>query len=845
MPKLSKKIFALLLLLLLTVNLVLAQRIGEIDMSFNPNDVGFGFGDGANNAVRATVVQPDGKHVIGGNFTRYDETYQNSIGRLNEDGSLDTSFKAGSGFNGSVFTLALQPDGRVLAGGVFTSYNGTPCNRIARLNPDGTLDEGFSLSSGTDGAVYAISLQTDGKIIVAGDFTTYHGTSRRMIARLFADGSLDTAFDPGSGFNSPVFSLAQQTDGKIVAGGNFSTFNGIVRNKIARLHTDGSLDEGFSEGSGFNGSVRTLFVQPDGKLLAGGQFTSYNGVTRNRIARLESDGSLSLDFAGGTAFNHDVWTMALLPDGRVLVGGSFANYSGAASSSVARLNTDGTLDSSFETGAGFDGAVYALVLQTNGSIMAAGGFSDFNGVTRNRYTRLMANGSLDYSFYPGSGFNYVVSAIKVQPDGKIIVGGWFTGYDGMSRNRIARLQTDGTLDNSFAVGAGFNAPVYALETQPDGKIIVGGAFSSYQDTPCPMIVRLNPDGSLDNSFNPSPGTVMNATVYTLSLQPDGKIIAGGDFRSYSGTVPTNIVRLHPDGSVDKAFTPGSTFQNGPIRSLLIQPDGKILAGGHFYYYYTSTARGSIARLNTDGSLDAGFAPGTGFNGGVRSMLLQGGGEIMVGGEFTSFNGISRGSIARLHANGVLDTGFDPGTGFNTPVLALVPQPGGTVLASGHFYSYGTTIRRGIALINAEGSLNEELDPELGFNSAVIALAPQPDGKVIAVGNFTAYNGRGRNRIARLYGYTTSPLQSTVSALPDLVRSFAFPNPTTGSITVSLDNRHTAQVIVTDVAGRIIMKDNISEPQELLELNLEPQKPGVYLLKIYQGNQLRTTKVLKL
>jgi uncharacterized delta-60 repeat protein len=189
-----------------------------------------------------------------------------------QPGSLDTSFDPGSGANSVVWAIAEQPDGKILIGGDFTIYNGAPRNRIARLNSDGSLDAGFNPGSGANNDVRAMAVQPDGKILIGGWFTIYNGAPRNYMARLNSDGSLDTGFDPGSGANEFLYVVALQPDGKILIGGEFTIYNGAPRNYIARLNSDGSLDTSFDPGSGANEWVWAMAVQPDGKILIGRRF---------------------------------------------------------------------------------------------------------------------------------------------------------------------------------------------------------------------------------------------------------------------------------------------------------------------------------------------------------------------------------------------------------------------------------------------------------------------------------------------------------------------------------------------------------------------------------------------
>ena len=244
-----------------------------IDYPFDPN---------ANNTVWSIAVQSDGKILIGGDFTTLNNgtITRNHIARLNPDGSVDTTFDPNA--NGTVYSIAVQSDGKILIGGTFTTLNGGTITRrrIARLKSDGSVDTTFDPNA--DNTVRSIAIQSDGKILIGGDFTTVGGTARNYVARLNPDGSVDTTFDPNA--NLSVYSIAVQSDGKILIGGWFTSVGWAARNYIARLNTDGSLDT-FNPDA--NSGVRSIAVQSDGKILIGGNFTGVSGITRNHIARLK------------------------------------------------------------------------------------------------------------------------------------------------------------------------------------------------------------------------------------------------------------------------------------------------------------------------------------------------------------------------------------------------------------------------------------------------------------------------------------------------------------------------------------------------------------------------------
>ncbi len=364
-----------------------------------------------------------------------------------QPGANDPTFNPGTGANSWVWTTALQSDGKIIIGGDFTSYNGITRNYIARLNTDGTLDDTYNTSMGANNHVFTTALQNDGRIIIGGDFTSYNGTSRNYIARLNVDGTLDATFNPGTGANNTVGTTTMQSDGKIIICGSFTSYNGTIIHRIARLNVDGTLDANFNPGTGANNAglncgVYTTSIQSDGKIIIGGDYTSYNETPINGIARLNTDGTLDATFNLGMGAGGYVYSTSIQSDGKIIIGGAFNSYNGTTRNSIARLNADGMLDANFNPGSGL-GGVYPYVsttaVQSDGKIIIGGTFTSYNGTIRKFILCLKADGTLDTTFNPSIGANDCVNTTAIQSDGKIIIGGNFTSYNGTGRNRIARI----------------------------------------------------------------------------------------------------------------------------------------------------------------------------------------------------------------------------------------------------------------------------------------------------------------------------------------------------------------------------------------------------------------------
>ncbi|TXT51486.1 MAG: hypothetical protein FD140_1524 [Limisphaerales bacterium] len=379
---------------------------GSVDGSFNP-------GTGPNAAVNAIGTNGSGQLIIAGDFTRYNNQDQTNVARLLASGALDTSFVvppiANGGGSASVLSLAAQTDGKVLIGGQFTSLGGATRLNLARLNTNGTLDAAFDPVGGADSIVHAVAVQNNQRIVVGGDFTTIAGASRSFIARLNADGTIDNSFDPGFGPNGAVRAVVVDGSGNVVVGGEFTTFNGTSRRRIVRLTSAGAVDATFNPGTNLNGTVSAIALQSDGKILIGGLFTQYGASPRAYVARLNSDGSLDTSFNPGAGLDSFVSDLALLADGRVVVGGGFTAFNGISRNRVAILTAGGALDPTSNLGTGANSFVAAILVQGDGRVVLGGGFTAFNGVTANYLTRINAGVNLGSGTIGFSASNYDVA----------------------------------------------------------------------------------------------------------------------------------------------------------------------------------------------------------------------------------------------------------------------------------------------------------------------------------------------------------------------------------------------------------------------------------------------------
>ncbi len=653
-------------------------------------------------------MQTDGKLLVAGGFISVGGVVQTNLARLNADGTVDATFHpALAGPNGPpVWSVCqLQSDGKILIAGGFTSVNGAAQTNLARLNPDGTLDGSFQASlvspSNADRPVECLSVQRDGKILLCGSFSFVNGVARTNPARLNANGTLDDSFlhglagpliDNPPGVPSEVTGLALQDNGKVVIGGHFNSVNGVARKTLARLNGDGTLDDSFLVNFALAwGAWPIVALQADGKILVGATYEALGDTLRTWLARLNADGSLNASFAVDVEARGDlgVWCLLPRPDGKMFVGGGFQYTSSAAIVDYfCRLNANGSLDGTFNTG---------------------------------------PTGPLDQ-----------ILRVAAQPDGRVLIGGQFVSVSGVPRGCVARLLPDGSLDNSFLGGlAGADRAVLSLVVQDDGRILIGGEFSTVNGVPRLGVARLNADGTLDTSFTNDLG----GSVHALALQGDGKILAGGYGRA------NNLARLNADGSVDTTFASSMTGWTG-VMCLALQSDGKVLLGGQFTTV-NGVACNHLARLNANGSLDSSFNGGSGTDREVDSIAVQGDGKILIGGGFSSVNGVARNGLARLNTDGSLDTAFIAIGGPNTGVDSLAVQSDGKILVGGGFSSLNGVSQTNLARLKPDGSLDNSF--LAAADGTVWSVGRQADGRILVGGAFTTINGTPRSYVARLQG----------------------------------------------------------------------------------------------
>jgi uncharacterized delta-60 repeat protein len=413
--------------------------------------------------------------------------------------------------------------------------------------------------------------------------TKDNGNSPAVAPGVISFQSQNSSVNEGDGSANLTLTRTGGSDGTITAK---VTLADVTTSPTDYFLSPGSLDASFdafghvSAGAAGSYPFPSMVLQPDGKLIVGEE---------GGLRRLNPSGSIDQTFAAN-AMNGGVDAVVVLADGKILIGGSFTTINNQRANRIARLNSDGTLDTTFDAGVGPNDSVSVIVAQPDGKILISGYFTSFAGTSTGYFTviRLNANGSLDnsYALYQDIGGR----AIALQPDGKIL---------GASSGGIHRANPDGTLDTTFNTHFTGTYPFLVnVALQPDGKILIAGTFDQIDGQATYGIARLNTDGSLDPTFNT--GTGPDARPEGLALQPDGKVLIGGNIRSFNGTTVSKLVRLNSNGSLDPTFS--TNFSGGLGDApyfILLQPDGKVFVRGFITVIGQNTTRRYLARLNND------------------------------------------------------------------------------------------------------------------------------------------------------------------------------------------------------------------------------------------------------
>lgn len=589
--------------------------------------------------------------------------------------------------------------------------------------------------------------------------TTFIITSNTTVAALRGNPGLDPAWTPTfTADDGGVYSSLLQPDGKMVVAGRFSEINGVPIQNVGRLNPDGTVDTNFISnlelGTTDNSYVHGMALQADGKILLAGSFSAVDYLSRNGIARLNTNGAVDPSFNPGYGLNGQAYCVAVLSDGRIVVGGPFSQVNGTNRGNIAILDQNGALDTTFApTNGGFNGAVNCVSVQSGDRILVSGQFNQYNGQPAPSVVRLLTNAVLDPTFNPGgAGPNYLPQQIRVLNDGNLFCVGQFSQYNSTPGDAVL-LDPNGNPLPTFTNTALLNGEVTSFLQDQAGGIILGGYFNYYGSTPCSALARFNGDGTFDTNFASLFG--LNRDVWSLVQETSGALIVGGEFSSWSNSYHDRLIALNAtNASPLTNFYLQAAFRS-EVTQTLLQTNNSLMVGGNFVAADGQSAQ-RLARLTPAGQLDTNFVLTNPPNGAVDAITLAADGSYYIGGSFNYCGNQYTPGMAHLSPTGVVDTNFQLGAGFDGTVEAIAVQPGAGILVGGNFQDAQGQLRPAMVRLLTNGLLDFNFSPAIGgVNSAsgldgvVYCIALQPDGKILIAGEFGTVLGAPMLRVARL------------------------------------------------------------------------------------------------
>lgn len=635
---------------------------------------------------------------------------------------------------------------------------------IARLTSAGVLDASFAPTGAANGPVHAIVPIPSNKYLIAGDFTEYAGQPRPRIARIFADGTLDTTFAPTAGPDGAVHAIVVTSYG-YVFGGEFTKVGASVRNRLARFTTTGALDTVTFDG-GPNGAVYALYYDGRNNITAGGDFTAVGAQPRSHLATFDSFPGRLLSYWTQDGTDGPVYAICppspreLTADPSVVIAGNFSTILGRPRSNVALVK----LNTGFSSGSGslddrlriwVNNPVHAAAWSVDGHLLLGGAFTVVDGFARYGYARFRlplssppsssataAVFELDLSFESGTGANGNVRAVASTKDGRSLLLGSFSQVLGSARPGAARLYGPAganvpTAPSAFAISPIGNKEIYLRWTVPSytsGSLLERQKEGETNWQPVPAV-----SGTSHLDVSLEPGTTYSYRVSAFNSNGTGPSTASLTATTLEQPWTGPGIRLP-----DPFETP---VADGTISAMIVLPDGKILIAGSFTNVF-GVPRRHIARLLPDYSVDPGFDPGTSTNTDISAIAMQEDGKIYIAGSFTTVGGVSRNRVARLLPSGGLDSSFNPGTGPNASISRLRIQPGHGLLISGSFSKINDVERDGIARLRFDGSLDQSFEVTTDF-FGVDNFDLAPDGSIFVCGWFKRIDGIARSGLARL------------------------------------------------------------------------------------------------
>ncbi len=641
-----------------------------------------------------------------------------------------------------VFAIEMQPDDKVLLAGEISVVGTTPVNRLIRLNAEGTLDNTFNTED--FGSIYAIYFEpTEEKIYIGGQFEGYND-----LVRLNLDGSIDRSFELGIEL-SYVSNIDQQSDGQLI----IMSFTPSNQNLI-RIDKNGHLDQDFTFNQiYFGGSVANndLEVLANDKIVIAVDYIKINDVEYNQIVQLNADGTLDNDFDIGTGpYSADYFysrNISEFEDGDLLISGRFSEFNGNVASGVVKLNPDGSLDDTFvlpgTTGSVFGDEVVAK-LDNNNKILI-GGIIYGSGV-QYKTIRLNSDGTSDGTYVTGiyDISNHVdeiyLPVFGFNSSDEIYIGGSQATLNNVTQYGLSKVDNDGNVIGTFDASLGGQAKINAIEFLDNGKALIGGNFIGIGNEYANYLAMLNDDGTLDSDFQMNLGEGPNREVFSIAQNGDGDFIVGGAFNKFESTTTGALIKIGSDGTRDATFDPDVYVGYvGPgIEAIEFDSEGKILIGGNFSYVNGTNIYG-LARLNVDGTIDGSFNSTNALDAKayIKDIEIREDDKIIAGGHYYLSSSSPGGILVRFNADGTFDDTFSNDYDLSELYIQAVELKSDNSIVIG---GYSQTNAANLVILDEDGILINDQSISVGQSwESINSIILLDDNNALLGGEFNNIN----------------------------------------------------------------------------------------------------------
>lgn len=820
--------------------ILISQNNGDVSQAF-----GNGTSGGFNNSVHAIKINEDNSIYAGGDFTQFKgEITASKLIKLTPFGNIDYSFNTNS-YNRRALVIETLADGKILAGSAAAS---NALGGLDMFNPDGTIDEEFNIGTGFNNDVNDLVIQEDGKIVVVGEFTQFNNSPVNKVIRLNSDGSLDNTFNLSNTLTVPwdvprIECVKIDNYGRILIGGYFD-------GSIFRLNNNGSIQAQFKPNNEFGlsireiingteyllpGTIEDILVTENDEIIGVGYFESYGSesIEVNNIIRFYDSTSIDLNFLIDSGSDSSITSIEKTNNNNYILMGNFDYFQNFPVSKLCMIDLSGNVNTSFNDGTSYDNVIRSISINNNDIYAVGGQFEYYNDAYVGRITSYSTTGINQFS---EEGFDSYVEGLLNNND-DLYVFGEFNEFNGQQVNGLVRLNEQGIIDEPFDIGLGFNGLIKDLVVLPNEDIIAVGAFTSYNNTIAKRIVKLHPDGSIDQTFQSVQG--FDQVPYDIELvDNENAVLISGSFNTYNNTQRKSIIKLNLDGSIASGFNPNSVIIGDVVVRKMVSFNSNFLIA---YQSLSGNYSSGLKLMNSSGQSDTNFQSINLLN--VTDVELTSNDKILVSTSIGPY-------LHKYNSDGTDDASFLFSTESNYPIGHTNPfwnasirsisvDENNNIYAGGLFNFYkdrntGELLdQNNFIALNENGLKQDNFEIEDGFNSIVNSTVIF-NNKIYVGGYFTQYRSTLSSYLVSLFhDYQTLSINESFQKDKTLI----YPNPVSNQLNIATDeNLINRPYIIYDMLGKAVKLGSLSK-----HINVDELEKGMYFLNIAN---IRSIKFIK-